>query len=133
MYYPLITLFFRLDHAEFFERHHVVLQPPDLLAAHATALDVYSDACKVRRRGFAFFRCSVAVVTAKFLLNLYRADCGVHLNERMELLVIGIAEIVEKFTRPRTAIAAIEIEARIKTQRLTSDDRHQLFISFELL
>src|SRR5207244_8873982 len=118
---------------ELFKRHHVTFHPLDLLAAHATALDVYRNACKVRRRGFAFFRRRIAVVTAKLFLNLYRADCGVHLNGRMESLVIGIAEIVEKFTRPRTAIAAIEIEARIKTKRLSGDDRDQLFVSFELL
>src|SRR5438876_11929179 len=133
MEYPLMTLFFRLDQAEFFERHHVVLHPLDLLAAHATALDVYSDACKVRRRGFAFFRCSVAVVTAKFLLPFHGPHRGVYLDLAVELFVVGCAQVIEKFACPRTAIAAIGIEPRIKTQRLTSDDRHQLIISFELL
>src|SRR5437763_17062577 len=79
MEYPLMTLFFRLDQAEFFERHHVVLHPLDLLAAHATALDVYSDACKVRRRGFAFFRFCVAVVTSLFLLIFLSPYCDLYM------------------------------------------------------
>src|SRR5438477_12881087 len=104
-----------------------------LIIAHSTALDVYSDGCKVRRRGFGVFRCAVAVVTAKFLLPFHGPHRGVYLDLAVELFVVGCAQVIEKFACPRTAIAAIGIEPRIKTQRLTSDDRHQLFISFELL
>src|SRR5437763_14189450 len=46
MEYPLMTLFFRLDKAEFLARQHVIIHTLELLAAHANAMDVYCVGCR---------------------------------------------------------------------------------------
>src|SRR5437868_10796497 len=72
-------------------------------------------------------------MSAKFPLNFNCADCGVHLNLRVKLFVICCAQVVEELTGPGTAIATVGIEARIKTQCRTGDDRDQILAGFELL
>ena len=111
---PLVTFFFRLNQSQRFQRNHVVLYKLDLFPAQATALYVYGDACQMGRCDFPFRWSSVPVVAAKFLLHFNRADCRVHLNLGMKFFVKGCAQIVQKFTSPRTAIAAVGIKTWIK-------------------
>ena len=51
----------------------------------------------------------------------------------MKTLGIGRAHVIEKFTRPGTAIAPVGIEARIETQRGAGNDRDQIFAGLQLL
>ena len=85
------------------------------------------------RSDLAFGGRGIAIVAAKFLLDLYRSDRRVHLNRGMKTLVIGRAQIVEKFTRPGTAIAPVGIETRIEAKRGAGNDRNQVFAGLQLL
>src|ERR1700683_1546748 len=79
----------------------------------------------MRACGIAVSRGGIAVVAAKFLLNLDRAHCGVHLNLLMEAVVIGLAEILDKIARPRTAEAPRRIEPGIEAQHFAGADLQQ--------
>src|SRR5437667_2020682 len=72
-------------------------------------------------------------MSAKFLLNFNRANCGVHLNLRVKLFVICSAQIIKKLTGPGTAIASVGIQARIKTERRAGNNRDQILACLELL
>ena len=71
---PLTALFFRFNQAECAEVEEVALNEVDLRLRHAAALNIEREASKVRGSGFTFGRSRVAIVAAKFLLNLYSAD-----------------------------------------------------------
>ena len=111
-----MTFFFGFDQALLFQRKHVVLHPLDLVATKAAALNVDRQTCQMRRSDLAFRRGCVAIVTAKFLLDFHRANRGVYLNLPMKLGVVGGAQIIQKFTRPGTAIAPVRIETRIEAK-----------------
>src|ERR1700722_5307280 len=130
--YPLVPFFFRFYQALLLQRHHVVFHPRDLLLAHAAALNIDRNACKMGGSGFALFRRCIAIVAAKFFLYLHGSHRRIDLNRIVKLFVISLAQIVEKVARPRTAITAIRIKPRIESQSLAGDDRNQFLTADQL-
>ncbi len=79
----------------------------------------------MRRSRFALGRSRIAIVPAKFFLDLHRAHGGIHLNLLVKAVVVSLRNILHKVASPRTAVTARRIEARIKAQSFTRDDRLQ--------
>ena len=122
---PLAALFFGFDQAQGAQVEQVALDEVNLRLRHAAPLNIERQAGEVRGSRFAFGRGRVAIVAAKFLLDLDGANSGVHLDLLVELTVVGLAQVLNEIARPRTAKAAIGIEARIDAQRLSGTDRDQ--------
>ena len=54
----------------------------------------------MRRRGIALGGRSIAIVPAKFFLDLHGANRGVHLNLFVEAVIVGLRQILHKVTSP---------------------------------
>src|ERR1700693_92635 len=122
---PLMALFFGFDQALVFQGPHVVLDPLDLFPAQAAALNVYSDAGEMGRSNLAFRWGRIAIMAAKLLLNFYGPDCRIYLDLRVKTVVVRGAEIIEKFTRPGTAVAPVRIKTWIETECGAGNDWNQ--------
>src|ERR1700722_5786581 len=68
--YPLMPLLFRFNQAEGFHVKEVVLHPVNLFRSHAPALQVDRKTREMRGGGIALRGRSIAVVPAKFFLDL---------------------------------------------------------------
>src|SRR5262252_6482485 len=86
----------------------------------------------MRGRRVTFCRGSVAIVTAKLLLHHDGANRRVYLNLSMEAIVISLAQVLNKVTRPGTAEAAGGIETVFNLQRFARDDWNQGAGSFQI-
>src|SRR5579864_9015092 len=128
---PVAALFFRLHQAKRLHVEEVVLHPTHFLLAQATALQVDRHTRKMGRSCIALSRSSIAIVPPKFLLHFHRAYRGVHLNLVVEAMVVGLAEVLDKISRPRTAITPRRIQRVLNAQSLAGNDRHQRTIGFQ--
>ena len=117
-----MALFFGLNQAESLHVEEVAFHPVNLILGHAATLQVDGESGEMRRSSFALSRRSVAIVTAKFFLNLHGSHGGVHLNLFVKAVVVSLREILNEVTRPRTAVAPRRIEARVEAQCFAGDD-----------
>ena len=98
----------------------------DLLFRHAAALQVKRDCRQDGTKRYRHQWGGVAIVAAKFFLNLDGANRGIHLDSIMKLVVVDGGEIFNKIARPRTAVAARGIEAAVNVQPFILFDRNQI-------
>ena len=113
----MTALFFRFDQAKGMQVKQVILNKSNLILRHAATLQVNGDAGQVRRSSLALGRCSVAIPSAEFFLNL---DCpyrGVQLDLLVEPVVINLRYIFDKVARPHARVAARRIETRLDAKR----------------
>ncbi len=102
-----MALLFWFDQSLSLQRNHILFHPLNLRSGHAAALDIHSDSRQMRRGGLAALRRRIAVVAAQSVLLLDRAHGGVHLQWRVKLFVVGLADVFDEVAGPRTAIAAL--------------------------
>src|SRR5260370_31401279 len=85
------------------------------------------------RSNLTFSGGRVAIMTAKLFLDLDRPHRGIHLDRSAKLVVVGLAQVVEKLTRPGSAVAPVRIKTRIEAKWWTGKDRIQVFAGLQLL
>jgi hypothetical protein len=102
----MAALFLGFDQTEGVQIEQVVLDEPNLLVRHASALQIDRDASEMRRGGVTIYWGGVAIATAKLLLHLDATDGGVYLDLCVELAVINLGKILHEITGPRTTKTA---------------------------
>ena len=102
-----MALFLGFDQSHALQGQHILFDPFNLVACHATALDINGDAREMRGSCVSDFRSSVAIMPPQFALHLHGANRRVDLDLGMKALVVILAQVVEEVTGPRPAIAAI--------------------------
>src|SRR5258706_840221 len=115
---PVAALFFGLDQTERVQIEQVAFDKTNLFFRKASAVEIDSEAGKMRRCGVAFCWSGIAVVTSQSLLSLDGPDGRIDLDLGVELAVVGFGKVLEKIARPGTAIATRRIKAAFNLQRL---------------
>ncbi len=117
-----MALFLGLNQAERLHVEQITLHPVNLFLGHAAALEINGEAGEMGRRSIALSWGRIAIMPAKFFLDLHRAHRGIHLNLFVKAVVVGLRNILHKVAGPGAAIPARRIKARIEAQRFTRDD-----------
>src|SRR5258707_12052749 len=100
---PVAALFFGLDQTERVQIEQVAFDKTNLFFRQASALEIDSEAGKMRRGGVALCWSGISVLTSQSLLSPDGPDGRIHPDLGLGLAVEGFPKRPRQIARPRNA------------------------------